>query len=73
MVDETSALEKVNTLQIAKWNLSQDIYIKKINMGIVEDLKHLKLNVDLEGSCCKNLWMCLLGITRSSRVFHFTL
>jgi hypothetical protein len=73
VVDETLALEKVKTFQIVEWNLSQDIQIKKINMGIVEDLKHLKLNVDLEGSYCKNLWMCSLGITRSSWVFHFTL
>jgi hypothetical protein len=32
-----------------EWNLSQDTHIKEVNMGIVKDMKNLKLNVDLKG------------------------
>ncbi len=48
MVDETLAMEKVKTFQIAKWTLSQEIQIKKIDMGIIKDSKYLKLNVNLK-------------------------
>ncbi len=49
MVDETLAMEKVKTLRIAEWNLSQEIQIRKINMGTIEDPKYFKLNEELRG------------------------
>jgi hypothetical protein len=50
VVDEALAMEKVKTLKIAKLTLSQDIQVWKINIGLVEDPKYFKLNVDLEGT-----------------------
>jgi hypothetical protein len=47
--DEALALKKVKILRIVEWNLSQDIHIRKFNMGILKDLKNLELNVNMKG------------------------
>lgn len=48
VVDETPTQEKVRGLHIAKWTWPQDVQIQKLHMGIVEEPKYLKINVDLK-------------------------
>ncbi len=50
MADENLAMEKVKNIKIAKWTMSHNIQVWKINAGIIEDPKYLKLNIDLEGT-----------------------
>jgi hypothetical protein len=38
-MDETLVMERVKTLKIANWTLSQDTQVRKINMGTIEDPK----------------------------------
>jgi hypothetical protein len=40
LMDETLVMERVKTFRIAKWTLSQDIQVQKINMGTIEDPKY---------------------------------
>ncbi len=39
LMDETLVMERVKTLKIANWTLSQDTQVRKINMGTIEDPK----------------------------------
>jgi hypothetical protein len=47
-VDETPTTNKVKTLQIVGWTLPLEQHVRKINMGMVNEPKYLKLNADLK-------------------------
>jgi hypothetical protein len=47
-VNEILATNKVKTLQIVGWTLPLEKHVRKINMGMVDEPKYLKLNADLK-------------------------